>query len=102
MTSNDILFIVMVLGVGLIAGLILIMRSSFEPIEYLKPDNTEDIKRALEEEYNWQKELAGLDRLDELLMLEDDSLSDTDAPLLPPSDAELSAIEYLSREDDWL
>lgn len=25
-----------------------------------------------------------------------------DLPLAPPSDAELSAIEYLSREDDWL
>lgn len=102
MTIWDVLFIVLMLGVGLIAGLVLLSWKSFEPIEYIQPDNTEGIEKALREEYNWQKEHAGLDRLDELLMLEDESLDGTDPPLLPPSDAELSAIEYLSREDDWL
>lgn len=98
-TSYGILFIVMVLGIGFIAWLILFMRSSFEPVE---ADNTEDIEKALREQYNWQKERAGLDRLDELLMLEDDSLEETSPPTEPLSNAGAQAIEWLSREDDWL
>lgn len=146
MTIYDILFIVLVLGVGLIVGLALISRNAFERRNQWKitiGDNSELQARRKEwaqrplssyydeatlTEYkrpngslirvvtspppSTEKPITSLvwksfDGREISIPIEieserQDSLSDTDAPLLPPSDTELSAIEWLSREDDWL
>lgn len=131
MTIYDILFIVMALGVGLIAGLVLINRNAFERRSQWKItiSDTPELQARRKEwaqrplsSYHDKSSLYKNYQIDSVSIREiqfdengqpsgmtdleaalgDDSLSDTDAPLLPPSDAELAAIEYLSREDDWL
>lgn len=103
MTIFDILFIVLVLGVGLIAGLVLISRNAFER----HVSETSRHEAAMQEieayrsskEAEYQARLKQLEHYEATQPLDDDTLSDTDAPLLPPSDAEILAIEWLSRNE---
>lgn len=114
MTSWDVLFIVLGLGVGLIAGLVLINRNAFERRDIVAEIIADEKK--LQELYTvltpaWmysaaekldrerQEVTRPIDVVDLEAVLEDDSLEDTDPPTELLSNAEVQAIEWLSRNE---